>query len=112
MIIWYRNSFLASVVAILGSALALIGIVMISEGEVAGAIAMIAIGVALVLWGKKISRDKAFKTWWKQITDHNLEPAIAQDISIAITIYNKNPEKRTLDKIARLNPAAAAQIRQ
>jgi ATP phosphoribosyltransferase regulatory subunit len=58
------------------------------------------------------SDNKAFKKWWKQITDANLEPEIAKSTYIAMEIYNKNPQKRTLDKIAQLNPSAAEMIQQ
>lgn len=111
MILWYRNSFLASVVSIFGCVLFLGGIAIISEGDVGAGIVTIVLSIPLLLWAKKISNDKAFKKWWKQITDNNLEPQIAQNVSTAIAIYNKNPQKRTLDKIAQLNPAAAEQIR-
>lgn len=73
---------------------------------------MIIGGVVLIIAGKLISNEKTFKTWWKQVTDANLEPQIAQNVSTAIAVYNKNPQKRTLKKIAELNPAAAEQIAQ
>lgn len=98
--------------AIGGSLLALIGITSINDGDTGIGVLMIVGGIALIIAGKLISNEKAFKTWWKQVTDANLEPQIAQNVSTAIAIYNKNPQKRTLKKIAELNPAATVQITQ
>lgn len=110
MVLWYKNSFLASVVSILGCILVITGIGIAGEGDVTATALLILCGIPLIIWGKVISNNKAFKKWWKQVTDANLEPQIAQDVNTAIAIYNKNPQKRTLQKIAALNPAAAAQI--
>lgn len=110
MIRWYKNSFLASVVSIIGCVAILAGIYGIVDETVAEGVIAIVVGLALAIWGKQISENKAFKTWWKQVTDANLEPQIAQNVSTAIVVYNKNPQKRTLKKIAELNPEAARQI--
>lgn len=110
MIRWYKNSFLASVVSIIGCLAILAGIYGIVDETIAEGVVCIVIGLALAIWGKQISESKAFKTWWKQVTDANLEPKIAQSTDVAIQVYNKNPQKRTLKKIAELNPAAAENI--
>ena len=86
------------------------GLVMFGD-DAGAAIVMIAMGVALALWGRSISKNKAFKKWWKQIEDNNLEPQIAQNMQFAIDVYNKNPQNRTLKKIEALNPYAAEHIR-
>ena len=109
MIRWYKNSFLASVVSIIGCLIILGGIASFSE-SIGGAIALIIAGLALAVWGKNISDNKAFKTWWQQVVDAGLVPQIAQNTATAIAIYNKNPQHRTLNKIRELNPAAAQQI--
>lgn len=110
MIRWYKNSFLASVVSIIGCVLIMMGIFSIVEETVGEGIICIIVGLALAILGKLISENKAFKTWWKQVTDANLEPQIAQSVDVAIKVYSKNPQKRTLKKIAELNPAAAENI--
>jgi hypothetical protein len=110
MIRWYKNSFLASVVSIIGCAAILVGIYSIVDETIVEGVIAIVVGLALAIWGKQISENKAFKTWWKQVTDANLEPQIAQSVDVAIQVYNKNPQKRTLKKIAELNPAAAESI--
>ena len=109
MIRWYKNSFWASVVSIFGCLIILGGIYSFSE-DVALAIGCIVAGLALALLGKYISANKAFKVWWKKVVDAGLVPEIAKSTATAIAIYNKNPQKRTLKKIAELNPAAANQI--
>ena len=111
MILWYKNSFLASVVSIFGCALIMIGIMGVVEGEPDALVCVIP-GLALAIWGRSISHNKAFKKWWKQIEEKNLEPVIARDLNTAIAVYNKNPQKRTLKKIATLNPSFAQQIEQ
>ena len=111
MIRWYKNSFLASVVSIVGCVMILLGITMaIQEEEILIGIVLGIAGLAFAIWGKKISEDKAFKKWWQQVIDNNLEPQIAQSEAVAFNVYNKNPQKRTLKKIAALNPRAAASI--
>ena len=110
MIFYYKNSVLASAVSIFGCGFAMCGLAMFSE-DVAAALVIIALGVGLALWGRNISQNKAFKTWWKQIEEKNLEPQIAQNMQFAIDVYNKNPQNRTLKKIETLNPYAAEYIR-
>lgn len=111
MVFWYKNSFLASVVSVFGCALVIAGIGSF-QNDVALALGCIPVGVVLALWGKQISDNKAFKKWWKQVEDNNLESVIARDLNTAITIYRKNPQKRTIKKIAALNPSYAEYIRQ
>lgn len=111
MIIWYKNSFLASVVSIFGCVFVITAISGCLEGEYAALLLAIP-GIALLIWARKISHDKEFKKWWQQIIDNNLQPQIATSVQTALAIYNKNPQERTLKKIAELNPAAAQHIRQ
>ena len=109
MIFWYKNSFWASVVSIFGCLFIFGGISTFSDDAVV-AVVIILLGVALAVWGKIISKNKAFKVWWKQIDEKNLAPEIARNVEFAKMVYSKNPCKNTLKKIAQLNPAAAEQI--
>ena len=109
MVFWYPNSFLASVIAILGSIVGVLG-VLYFEDSVPLAIVLIIVGIALILLGRKISGDKAFKVWWKQVIDAGLEPRIAEDAQLALSVYKKNPETRTAKKLISLNPSAALVI--
>lgn len=108
--IWYRNSFWASAVSMFGCACVFVSISMFGEDPGAATITII-VGIALALWGKSISNKKAFKVWWQKVVEANLVPEIVKSTQVAIEIYNKNPQALTLNKIAELNPAAAAQIR-
>ena len=111
MVFWYKNSFLASVVSIFGCALIMVGISGVIDGEMGGIFGIL-VGLALAVWGRMISEDKAFKKWWKQVEDNNLEPVIAKDLNTAISVYQKNPQQRTIAKIATLNPEFAKYIEQ
>ena len=94
----------------IGAAFVISGIMGAVDGEIMGGIAIILFGAAIFWWGKTIIDDKAFQKWWKQVTDANLEPQIAASVNVAVQIYRKNPQKRTLKKIAQLNPQAAQYI--
>jgi hypothetical protein len=111
MFFWYKNSFLASVVSIAGCGIAMCGIANF-ESDAGAGILLILLGVGIAIWGKIISNNKAFKKWWKQVKDNNLETAVATDLNTAIAVYNKNPQKRTIKKIATLNPKFAEYIQQ
>ena len=110
MLIWYRNSFLASVVSIAGSGAGIVAIMMLFSGEIVAGIGCAAVAAVLLYLGKKISEKKSFDKWWKQVEKANLEPEIRRSRETAVEIYRKNPEKRTLEKIRNLNPAAAVFI--
>ncbi len=109
MFTFYLNSFPATVVSLAGGVCAVLGIYGYADDEASG-IALIVVGLALMAWGRYISKSKQFKKWWKQVEDNNLEPQIAASTDLAIEIYKKNPQKRTLKKIESLNPAAAERI--
>ena len=108
MLIYYQNSLLASVVSVFGCIAVIIGL----SDAVSEKYLLIALGIGLLICGKVISNRKAFKKWWKQIQDAGLEVYIQDDIDTAKMVYSKNPKRMTLKKIAELNPAAAAAIRE
>lgn len=111
MLIWYKNSTLASLVSLAGCVMVLVCFGIANSNETVATVLLFP-GIALVIAGKLISMDKAFKDWWKQVEDNHLEPAIAASVDVAVAIYNKNPRKRTLKKIAELNPSAAEAIKK
>lgn len=110
MIVWYRNSFLASIVSILGCVLGMLAAMLLVGSIFLGGIVLAAIAVGLIALGKQISVNKEFEAWWKQVRKNNLEPAIRSSRDAAVDVYNLNPEKRTLEKIRQLNPEAARYI--
>ena len=107
----YKNSKLATIISLIGCGLVTAGIAGYNENSGAS-IGAILVGIPIAILGRQISRAKSFKTWWKQIENNNLEPVIAQDLDTAISIYKKNPQRRTLKKIESLNPQFAAHIKQ
>ena len=110
MVIYYKNSFLASLVSILASSLVLFSFAVFAEGSILVGILLIVAAVPLFAWAKHISKKKEFKKWWKQISEKGLEAQIASSVDTAVSIYKKNPQKFTLEAIRKLNPAAAAVI--
>ena len=112
MILYYKNSLLASIVSIIGCVFAIVLVVEFDSYDFATEVLpMGLLAIAFLVGGKMISNHKAFKTWWKQVEKANLIDAIKTDVSVAKTIYSKNPKPATLKKIEALNPEAAAQIR-
>ena len=114
MIFYFKNSFFASVFAILGSILVIFSVSQLIDGmlEIPVALLLLAIGVALYLLGRKISHDKSFKKWWQQVIDAGLEPKLSVDQNLCYEIYKKNPQKRTIEKIRTFNPQVAERLDQ
>ncbi len=111
MILFYKNSFLASVVSILGCICILVIVTDFDSYTMEEIVPAMLAGIALLIGGKMISNRKVFKTWWKQVEKANLIDAIKTDVATAKMVYSKNPKNATLKKIEQLNPAAAAAIR-
>lgn len=114
MFFWYRNSFLASLVSIFGCAMVMVAIAALIQGEmpVYGAIPLAAAGGVVAYLGRKISENKAFKKWKKQLEAQGIDQRVRGSLQDAVTVYNANPGKKTLSYIQTLNPVAADQIRQ
>ena len=110
MFVWYKNSLLASVVSFWGCALLVYGFSEFTNYGFQYGLPWFLAGIPFVVLAKLISNNKAFKKWWKQVEKAGMVPQIAKSNQIALDIYNKNPQKRTLKKIAALNPEAAAII--
>ena len=66
MIVWYKNSILASLVSIISCMIGISGIGLVREGETGSGILMIVVAVAGVLGGKLISDSKAEKKLQKE----------------------------------------------
>lgn len=108
MILYYRNSFVASMIS-------LVGCMMIAGGIADGwNIGLILLGIPFLIGGKLysnwVAETKSFEKWWKQVENANLVSEIAKSTETAVAVYKKNPQERTLEKIRELNPAAAAYI--
>ena len=110
MILFYKNSVLASIVSVLGCIVLAVMFADASYYEAYEIALMVIVGGGLLVGGKLISMEKSFKTWWKQVKEMGLEEQLKTDVQLAQTIYSKNPKKRTLKEIAKFNPAAAEMI--
>lgn len=104
MILYYRNSFIASIISLFGCALACFGIMDNWN------IGLILAAIPFLIGGKLYSNHVAFRKWWKQVEKANLVPEISRSVDTAVAVYKKNPTKQTLSKIRTLNPQAAAHI--
>ncbi|MDO5401019.1 MAG: hypothetical protein Q4F17_08575 [Eubacteriales bacterium] len=115
----YEGAPLATMVSFvgraIGSLMVLSGVMALFSKELMGipiAALGIGIGIGAELLSGKIAEHTQFQKWWKKVKKANLEPQIAANLNVAIDIYNKNPQQRTLDKITALNPAAGEYIRR
>ena len=72
MIIWYRNSILASIVSIIGCGIALVGISALFEKYILPGIILILIGAAVAWLGSKISDRKEEKKREKEREQNRL----------------------------------------
>ncbi len=93
------------------------GVKTLIAGSLPGlSIGLIALAAGCMALGDHFNRQKkketAFEEWWDQIKAANLESQIIQSQSVAVQVFKKNPQKRTLKKIRKLNPSAAAYIEQ
>jgi len=88
------------------------GAVSIFNGVVDVGIGAIVLGLIVASWGNSINEKKRFNIWKQNVEAKNLVPAIRQDMSTAIKVYNTYPNKKTLEYIRTLNPQAAANIDQ
>ena len=108
--IYYQNSLLASIVSILGCIMVFVGIYVYRDFSFEEVFPIL-LGVAMVICGKLISMEKAFKKWWKALKNAGYEEKIKEgDVAVAQQVYNANPKKRTLKEIAKHNPQVAALI--
>ena len=109
MFIWYRNSLAASAVSVCGCGLIIAGVRNFSD--FAQSILMIGAGIVLMIFGAFISKQKKSDEWWKKVEEAGLIPEIEQSRDTAVVVYNKNPDKKTLERISKLNPSAGDYIR-
>lgn len=110
MVVFYKNSVLASLVSIFGCIFCTAAIYGIIDG-IPEMLFMAVIGIPFVFLGKNISKNKDFKKWWQKIESENRVPAIMASVDAAVMAYREYPDNRTLKKIEELNPYAAQSIK-
>ena len=111
MILFYKNSLLASVLSILGCVLVMLLFLEGGSYTLGENALLVIFGGGLLISGKLVSNEKNFKKWWKQVKDAGLEEQIRSNAQVALKIYEKNPKNRTIKEIAKLNPQAAEMLR-
>lgn len=110
MFIYYKNSFLASLVSMLACGLIMIGIMFLIDGMILEGIIFAILGIPLFLLGRRISQNKAFKKWWQELEKKGVIAQATTSQEVAMAIYKKDPQKRTLEAIRKINPMAALVI--
>lgn len=106
---WYRNSFLASVVSIIGCCMVGMSIMAAFEGE-PSALVLVPFGVVFMIWAKSISEGKAFNKWVQELTAKGIDTQMRSNMQLAVKVYNANPGKRTQQWVASINPEAGKWI--
>ena len=105
----YKKSPLATIISLLGSAMLMIGIVMLFE-EPGGAVICLLIAVGLMLWASAINKDKLFKLWIKELKAKGVIDQLATSKELCVQMYNANPNKKTIQFIAKHNPVVAEEL--
>lgn len=90
--------------------LIMIGIMFFIDGMILEGIIFVLLGVPLFLLGRRISQNKAFKKWWQELEKKGVIAQAMTSQEVAMAIYKKDPQKRTLEAIRKINPMAAAVI--
>ena len=106
----YKKSAGATLASIGGYILAVVGIAGIFEGEALIGIFCIACGIGLAIWASSIAEKKAFKLWIKDLEAKGVISQLPHSPQLCLQMYQANPNKQTLDFIAKYNPSAAAAI--
>ena len=113
MIIWYKNSVLASVVSIFSCMLVVLGVTGAFDGQLAALILVIP-GVGGLLLASWISDRKqhqtAFRNWYNT-RNPNCDALVHSSGEFAAQLYSAMPTEPMLQYIRALNPAAAAAIK-
>ena len=114
---WYRNSFLASLVSIMGSAMLVLAATLIvalvkgeesGEGSIAGAIGLIALGLLFLWLGGRISANKARKKAEKIAAQENASRLSSAAASEPRPTAAANQPQRNAAAASEPRPTAAA----
>lgn len=107
---FYRNSILANIISLFGSAWSLAGVcVAISEDVVAGIILAV-VGVSCLFWANLINERAVFKKWIKKLKKEGVVEQLSTSDEMCIAVYNANPCKKTIKYIRKYNPTVAERL--
>ena len=107
----YKNSILATIISMMGTAFAFGGVYMIIDGETSGAALLIIFGVALMFGAAAISKNKVFKVWVKSLKSKGILEQLSTNDALCRQVYQANPIKRTVRLIEKYNPRMADELR-
>ena len=82
----------------------------LGEAEIGEGIICIVLGLMLMSVASGPKEDKLFKEMVKSIREKGLEGQIRSNVHMAIEVYKGCPNKKMLEYIRTLNPAAAQAI--
>ena len=105
----YRHSFLATVVSLIGSVLMLSGLYLLFVQALAG-VACILIGIVYSFIASAISKRKQFRLWIKSLKQQGIIALLPTSRELCLQVYQANPQKRTINFIAKYNPAVAQEL--
>ncbi|MGM9617229.1 hypothetical protein [Butyricicoccus sp.] len=110
----YPHSILASLLSIIGTMFAALGILLaivnLSVEAILAGVIMFAMGLGCTAGAEHIGENKKFDDWRKRVRNAGLEPIIQQSVEDAVKIYQTYPSKHTLGYISALNPEAGRLI--
>ena len=110
-IITYKNSVLASVLSIFGTAMIFGGIVGITS-DISITLTLVPVGGAVMYWAHQIAEKKQFKLWIKGLEEKGIIQQLSENAGLCFALYQANPHKRTIAFIAKHNPNAAEEIKE
>ncbi len=105
-IVFYKNSFLASLVSIFGYTFLMISLVgFFSENDITLGIIMLALAIIFIPWAAVISENKTEKKWWKEITSKIPQSEIMSSKENILMVCSKSPKaNRTYKRCLKANP--------
>lgn len=104
----YQASKFATFVSIVGALMRYAGVLCLFAGAPIGTVVCFGIGVGIHFLAEAIG----FGGWKKMVHKKGLDEKVKQgDVPTAVSLYNGDPKKRTLNYIESLNAQVAAQIR-
>ena len=105
----YKHSVLASVISVFGSIMAMSGVCLIFSVPVGGIVCAV-IGIAMLVLASSLADKKRFKMWVKDLEQKGILARLPASRDLCVRVYQANPQMRTVQMIAKYNPAVAQEI--
>ncbi len=117
----YKNSVLATIISFLSRMISAGGIMAAIMGVMNGDFEFLGVGAVLfAVFGlggtalaETVNTYQSNAKWWENaVRKQGWEAQIPNSLDVCFKVYNANPSQWTLNKIEKLSPSSAAQIRQ